>query len=189
MKRILTIAVAVLNFLALSAQEHLEFKSIPIDGTSSSFVESLTKAGFKKIKQTSEGILLSGTFTGKECSVIVETSTISQTPHSVYVLLEEESDWATLKNDYNTIKKGLTLKYGKPTKVKEEYRSPYKEGDGYPYMAFKGGYADWYSVYTTSLGVIELYIREQGYSSLSVIIKYADNANVKKSIEELTHDL
>ncbi|MBR5018235.1 MAG: hypothetical protein IKX53_01190 [Bacteroidales bacterium] len=189
MKRFFTLAIALLNCLVLSAQDHLEFKAIPIDGTTSSFVESLTKAGFKKIQQTPEGVVLSGTFTGKECNVIVESSIITKTPHSVYVLLSEESDWATIKNDYNTIKKGLTLKYGEPAKMKEEIRSPYKEGDGSAYMAFKGGYADWYSVYTTPLGEIDLYIREQGYSNLSVIIKYVDKANEQKSIEELTNDL
>lgn len=189
MKRFLIVVVITLWFLPISAQEHLSFRGIPIDGPISEYVDKLTQTGFKLIQKSQDNYVLSGNFTGYKCRVFVESSVISHTVHSVCVLLNQSDDWATIKNDYTTIKKGLTLKYGEPSNVKEEFRTPYRDGDGSAYMAFHVGNADWYSVYTTPSGVIDLYIREQGFLDLSVIIKYTDKINEEKSIQELTNEL
>lgn len=173
----------------LSAQDHLAFKGIPIDGNVASFVAKLNENGFQTVKQNDDGYYLEGLFSGHNCVLIVESSLISHTVHTVYVMNELKEDWATLQNDYSVLKKGLTLKYGNPVKMKEEFRSPYKDGDGHAYMAFKGGYADWNSTFKTKAGEIDLYIREQGYSSLNVIVKYEDSVNARLAVQELTSDL
>ena len=133
--------------------------------------------------------LLEGIFSGHNSTLLVEYSLISHTPHTVYVKQEPIDDWATLSHDYSTLKKGLTLKYGNPILTEEEFRSPYKEGDGSEFSAFKGGYADWRCRFDAKFGIIDLYIREQSYGELSVILQYEDSANAQKALQELTSDL
>lgn len=172
-----------------SAQEHLEFKGIPLDGSTSDFIKKLTDAGFKHQGKDDDSEILTGTFTGKECAVYIQSSPVSKTVHSAYVILSQETDWRTLKADYSTLKKGLTAKYGEPTECKEEFTNYRKEGDGNEYLAFKNGDAKWYSTYNTPLGEISLYIREQSLLYMTVIVSYVDKINSEKSIQELTEDL
>lgn len=189
MKRFCIIAILGLISIGLFAQEHLAIKGVPIDGKLSDFVSRLEQNGFTFAQNDAEGAYMRGVFTGKECTLYIEASPISKTVHTVFVLFNPLEDWATLKNDYATIKKGLILKYGEPKACKEEVRSPYKEGDGHAYMAFKGGYADWHSSFSAPQGAIDLYIRQQDWNELNVIVKYADKVNTKKSTDELTADL
>lgn len=186
---IASLALIVTSVFSASAQDHLAFKGIPIDGKSSDFVAKLVGKGFVVARKTDDGTWMTGTFTGKDCTLLVESSIISHTSNRVYVLFGNETDWATIKNSYATIKRGLTLKYGEPSVVNEEFRSPYKEGEGYAYMAFKDGDADWQSLYKTDLGIISLYIRAQDWNNLSLIIRYEDSANCAKAVSELTEDL
>ena len=189
MKRVIIALAYIFATLQISAQEHLCFKGEPIDGEVSSFVRKLNKLGFKTLDSDDEGYFLEGMFSGHNSALFVESSLISHTPHTVYVKQEAIEDWASLIHDYSALKKGLTLKYGNPILVKEEFRSPYKEGDGSEYMAFKGGYADWHSRFDAQVGIIDLYIREQTYGELSVVLKYEDTANAQKAVQELTSDL
>ena len=189
MKKIITSIICAVFMVSAFAQEHLEFKGIPLDGKASDYIKKLTNAGFKYAGKEDGDEIFTGTFTGKECTVFIESTPITNTVHSAYVILKQQRDWATLMTDYATLKKGLTAKYGEPSECKEEFRSPYKEGDGSEYMAFKGGYADWYSYYKTPLGKINLYIREQNASYMTVIVNYVDDKNSEKSIKELTEDL
>ena len=190
MKKIIAAFICSLLVVVAAAQEHLEFKGIPLDGNTSDFIKKLTDAGFKYEGKEDGSEILTGTFTGKECTVVIESTPISRTVHSAYVILKHQSDWATLKSDYSMLKKGLTTKYGEPYECKEEYKGTlYKEGDGHAYMAFKGGYADWHAYYRTSLGNIELYIREQTSPYLTVIVCYEDAKNSQKAVQELTEDL
>ena len=188
-KVIATVLCSMFMFIA-GAQEHLEFKGIPLDGKTSEFVKKLTDAGFKYLGREDGSDIFTGTFTGKNCTVIIESTPITNTVYSAFVILDQERDWATLKSDYSMLKKGLTAKYGEPYEFKEEYKGTlYKEGDGFAYSAFKGGYVDWYAYYKTTLGQINLYIREQSSPFLTVIVNYVDDKNQEKAIQELTEDL
>lgn len=189
MKKIIASIICSIIVSVAFAQDHLEFKGIPLDGKTSDYIKKLTDAGFKHVGKQDGDEILTGTFTGKECTLFIESTPITNTVHSAYVILKEQRDWATLRSDYATLKKGLTAKYGEPSECLEEFRSYYKEGDGSEYSAFKGGYADWYSYYKTPLGIIKLYIRAQSLSYLTVIVSYIDNKNSEKSIKELTEDL
>lgn len=170
-------------------QEHLCFKGIPIDGTTSQFVAKLKTVGYVVVGEYSDDIRLRGVFMGKDCTLSLKFSAVSKTVHSVYVIFNNERDWASLENDYENIKNGLTIKYGKPTTVKEEFRTPYEEGDGDAYTAFKGGYVDWWSSFSIKTGTINLYIREQTYPTMTVIINYCDKLNYEKSLQELADEL
>ncbi len=187
-KVITTLTLALFTMLAL-AQEHLEFKGIPLDGTTATYVQKLTKSGFKHEGKVDGDEVFSGTFTGKECTVFIESTPVTNTVHTAYVVLKEQSDWATLKADYSLLKKGLTTKYGEPRECVEEINDYFKDGDGHEYLAFSNGKAKWYADYRTSLGTISLYIREQNYSKLTVIVRYVDAKNSEKGIRELTADL
>ena len=188
MRKIIVVLASTLLSFVMFGQEHLCFKNIPIDGTTSQFVAKLKAVGYTVVGEYSDDIRLIGTFMGKSCTLSVNFSAVSKTVHTVYVIFDNERDWASLKNDYENIKNGLTIKYGKPT-VKEEFRSPYKEGDGYAYTAFKGGYVDWWSSFSIKTGTINLYIREQTYPTMTVIINYCDKLNYEKSLQELADEL
>ena len=184
MKRITTSLLICLIVITSYAQEHLEFKGIPLDGTSKQYVEKLKQAGFKFIESNDDGDWLTGVFTGKECTLSVVSTPVSHTVHTVYVLLKEQEDWPTIKSNYSLLKKGLCAKYGDPIECREEFSSPYKEGDGNAYLAFSNGKAKWYSDFRTPLGTISLYIRDQGFLEMSVIVRYTDDENSKKEHQE-----
>ena len=188
MKKIIVVLASILASFVMFGQEHLGFKNIPIDGTTSQFVAKLKAVGYTVVGEYSDDIRLRGVFMGKDCTLSLNFTAVSKTVHSVYVIFDKKQDWASLENDYENIKNGLTIKYGKPT-VKEEFRSPYKEGDGSEYMAFKGGYADWISSFSTPIGNINLYIREQDFSNMTLIIWYCDKKNYEKSLQELADEL
>ena len=189
MKRIVTTLVFALFATLLFAQEHLEFKGIPLDGKSSTYVQKLTNAGFKHMGKMDGDDVFTGVFTGKDCSVVIESTPVTNTVHTAYVILKQQSDWATVKADYSLLKKGLTTKYGEPFECKEEFSDYYKDGDGNEYLAFKNGKAKWFATYRTPLGEISLYVREQEFSYLTVIVRYVDEKNAEKGIQELTEDL
>ena len=57
MKYLLTIFAAVMLCLSASAQDHLCFEGIPIEGPVSSFVDKLKEAGFEPLPTWQDALL------------------------------------------------------------------------------------------------------------------------------------
>lgn len=189
MKRIVIALICILFSTLAIAQEHLEFRGIPLDGSSTSFIAKLTEDGFKYEGRENDCDKLIGIFAGKDCTLYLESTATTKTVHAACVIINKQTEWENVKADYALLKQGLTAKYGEPYESKEEFRGGFKEGDGYEYAAFYGDKADWYSNFQTELGDISLSIKYQEYFSMAVVVTYRDKANSGKVIKELTEVL
>lgn len=187
MKKIALALVASLIAFSAMAQEHLTFKSIPINGTIYQFSAKLKNDGFSDLRKDNDGRWYVGQFTGKKCQIMVKYTAVTETVYAVYVLFDDRTEWSMAKSDYFALKAALTKKYGEPQSI-EEFDKYYKE-DGYEFMHMKDGHVTWESRYMTDLGRIYLYIRDQGVSRGCAIIQYLDAANSEKATNELTNDL
>lgn len=185
-KLLITLSFLLLAFSAI-AQEHLTFKSIPIDGSLSQFSAKLKADGFKEVATDNDGTWFIGKFTGKDCRILVQSSSVSKTVYAVYALFDNRSEWSMAKSDYNALKEALARKYGQP-KSTEEFDKYYKE-DGYEFMHMGGGHIVWQSDFDTKLGTIFLYIKEQSVNTGCAIIQYRDKINSEKATIELSDDL
>lgn len=70
MKKLYSILFAVFFMANLSAQEHLSFKGVPIDGTLSEYTQQMLNKGFELIATENGVSVMSGDFAGyKGCEV------------------------------------------------------------------------------------------------------------------------
>ena len=187
MKKIALVLIASLLAFSAFAQEHLTFKGIPIDGTIYQFSAKLKNAGFSDLKKDNDGRWYVGQFTGKKCQLLVQYTAVTETVHTVHVFFDDRTQWSLAKSDYSALKKALTQKYGEPVS-REEFESFYEE-DGHEFMHMRDGHVVWQSDFTTDLGMIYLYIKDQSLSRGCAIIQYIDAANSRKATNELTNDL
>ena len=73
-KIVLFLSVLCLTVMA-SAQDHLKFKNVPIDGPKKAFIEQLEKNEFHLIDDNNFGASLRGRFTGRPVTAFVMTTT------------------------------------------------------------------------------------------------------------------
>ncbi|MFI3331633.1 MAG: hypothetical protein R3Y38_07490, partial [Rikenellaceae bacterium] len=167
----------------VQAQEHMEFKGIPISGHIDSFVAKLESSGFKKktVNLNDNACVLTGQFVGKACEVFVICSPKTKQVWKVAVFLPKSSGWHSIKGDYNSFKTQFTTKYGNPTNSFEFFSKPYYEGDGYEMTAIKVDKCNYMSFWTMAQGTISVAIG----TTASIIFAYEDEINRKlKSVEE-----
>ena len=184
MKKIITLLTILLfSATSLSAQYHLEFKGIPINGTTEQFASALKEKGYEIYKNDSEYYYLSGTFSTKEVNIIAVPSPATNTVWKVRVIFPSSDSWFTLKNESNTLKKNLAEKYTKERSY-EFFSSPYKEGDGYETTAIFAGKCTWSSFFTCNdpdgikCGSLMLDIKKMG-TKAAIVLDYEDETNSK----------
>ena len=188
---ILTICLIIAG-TALSQQDHLKFKGVPIDGTLQSYTDAMKQAGFQ-YEITQDGTaLLTGDFAGyKGCIVGVSTLKNCDVISRISVLFPERETWASLLNDYKTLKAMLTEKYGKPSDSKERFTGYVGVPEnGIIMHALKDGKYVWYTTFTTELGDIKLsIIAGTKYLTGCVCLSYLDKANSEKVRSAAMDDL
>lgn len=140
----------------MAQEEHLSFKGVPINGTLKAYTAAMVKAGFKS-EGTQDGLsLLSGDFAGfKGCIVGVSTLKNCDVVNRIAVLFPEKETWSALLGDYEHLKDLLTEKYGEPEQNVERFNDRMYSDDSKIY-AVNNGELEWYSVFSTELGDIEL---------------------------------
>ena len=157
MKKALVTLVCLIMMGGIMAQEeHLSFKGVPINGTLKAYTAAMVKAGFKS-EGTQDGLsLLSGDFAGfKGCIVGVSTLKNCDVVNRIAVLFPEKETWSALLEDYEHLKDLLTEKYGEPEQNVERFNDRMYSDDSKIY-AVNNGELEWYSVFSTELGDIEL---------------------------------
>lgn len=130
-KRLLTILFLMTALFCYGQEEsgHLLFKGIPIDGTVSSFCKKLKKKGFREIGKINGKVSLEGNFASYDkCSIIISSNLKTNMTSEVTAIFEALYSWDLLENQYNILKRMLTIKYGEPSKV-DEYFYDYKKDD------------------------------------------------------------
>jgi len=184
MKRfILLISALLLAATALHAQAHLEFKGVPIDGTTKSVAAQLETVGFSIYKVDNGRYYMEGTFSGQDATIVLVPTVQTQTCWKVKVYLESSLYWSKIKSSYNIFKDNLSKKYTKK-KSYEYFSAPYKEGDGYETTAICAEKCIWKTFYTannsegSAYGNILLEVSNVGNRG-GIVLSYEDAANSK----------
>ncbi len=194
MKKHLALFIACLVFAGnLFAQQHLSFKGVPINGTLQEYTNAMVKAGFH-YERTQDGLsILTGDFAGyKGCTIVVSTLKNLDVVSRIAVLFPDRDTWTSVLNDYQSLKSMLTEKYGYPSDSKEKFDR--YDGNNYDntavMYALEEGEYEWYTVFSTELGEIELSIVSgEKSSTASVCLRYIDKANSEKVRSAAMDDL
>ena len=129
MKKIITLVLLLVTVL-VSAQEHLKFKNVPIDGSLNSFVQKLNNAGLDLtfVEYSGQIATYRGDFAGlSDCTIHILT-TKSGTVCKILVASDWYYSWSSTKSKYNKYKELYSEKY--PVEANfENFYSPYYEGD------------------------------------------------------------
>lgn len=123
----LIFALCVL-FCALSghAQEtpgRMAFKGVPIDGPLDAFVAKMEQKGLTRVGEQGSMAMLTGPVgIFPDCLISVLSTPEKDPVYGVVVMLPPSDSWPSLEGQYETLKKQLTAKYGKPTTEGEVFR-------------------------------------------------------------------
>lgn len=177
MKRKMLLLLFILPMYLFGQNEHLEFKGIPIDGFIDSFIAKMEKEGFKKVSQTSGGVIMTGNFVNKSCTVIVVSTPKTKSVWKVSVFLPEDASWYSLKSDYNYFKEQFNTKYGEPSNSFEFFSKPYYEGDGYELQALGKDKCTYATYWELEKGYVVVKIGTDG----QIVFGYEDKINSNKS--------
>lgn len=193
MKKALATLVCFLMMGSMIAQEeHLSFKGVPINGTLKEYTAAMVKAGFKS-EGTQDGLsLLSGDFAGfKNCIVGVSTLKNCDVVNRIAVLFPDKETWSSLMGDYEHLKSMLTTKYGEPEACRE-YFTGYAgntDSDGLKMSALRNEELEWFTVFSTDLGDIELTVVSGSYGKGMVKLSYFDKKNTETVTQSALDDL
>ena len=184
MRKLLIFMLSCVIFTHVSAQEHLSFKGIPIDGPIKIFVEKLKAQGFEVAFLSETNAVAAGKFGGEDCEIAIYATKTSNTVCHVIVILGESNNWSTLKSTYNEYKSLLASKYGMGRSI-EYFNSPFKEGDNCEIFALKSDkchYTTYFTVPNGEIGVSLGSLRDNGV----VFISYLDQINNILADKEIT---
>ena len=192
MKKLIITMACLIIMGGIMAQEHLTFKGVPINGTLKQYTAAMVKAGFKS-EGTQDGLsLLSGEFAGfKDCIVGVSTLKNCDVVNRIVVLFPAKDTWASLMGDYEHLKSLLTTKYGEP-ETEREYFTGYAsktDSDGIEMSALHNEELEWYTVFVTDLGSIELSVTSASYGKGMVRLGYFDKKNTETVTQSALDDL
>ena len=181
MKKLALLFVAMLMPTMFFAQEHLDFRGVPIDGHIDDFVSKMEGLGYVLDKKADNIATMNGKFTGRDVELYVFSSLKTKTVWKV-VMYFDKGSWSSLKSDYFEYKKLYTQKYGKPSASYEYFSDPYYEGDGYELQALRKEKCHYFSMYNVEAGLLAVQISE--YEQLK--IAYEDKANTELKRNEQT---
>lgn len=193
MKRLIVLAsfLAIVSIGIGQQQQHLTFKGVPIDGTIKEYTNTMIKAGFH-YKGTNNGVsMLTGDFAGyKDCMIHVATLSNCDVVSHIAVLFPDRDTWSSLLNDYEKLKAMLTTKYGTPKHCSERFTGYVGSSDNLKLLALDSGEYEWYTVFSTEFGDIELSLEKgSSYSTGAVCLSYFDKINSEKVFNSAMDDL
>ena len=174
MRKLFLLLFCVLPIFAI-AQEHMEFRGIPIDGDVTSFVSKMKDLGYKLDEVDGDVTIMSGKFTGKDAHLYIVSSPKTKIACKVMIFFEKQTSWSSLKSMYDDYKELLEQKYNIKPSSYEYFRKPYKAGDGYEMQALRLDKCVYNSFYETPQGYIALSIE----SNQTISIGYEDAINIE----------
>ena len=174
MKRITTILVCLLCTLMMFGEQHLMFRTLPIDGSLKTAVKEVKKWGFMGMKIKNVAAMV-GTLDGEDVILTLIATPESNTLFSVSIIYEGIEQWEELLAQYHTINTSIAAQYGEPTKFINEWEAPYSL-DNNPTEAFKEEKAMYGAIYTVKGGSISVHITYAN-GKLCTIVAYIDEQN------------
>ena len=134
MKKLIAIAIFCLSTMFAEAQS---FDGVPISGDLPTAVSRFKERGYKVKSYMEHGVIMTGKVSLWNVEIFVFTTPRSKKVFKISVYLPEETSWYSLKKTYNMMLNIMKEKYGVPSAIREEFLSPYEEGDGYEMSAVK----------------------------------------------------
>lgn len=162
---------------------HFSFKGIPIDGSRYEFGKALESKGYRKVTD----FIYSGSFAGCDNSAVILREGAGNVC-SVSVFFPCRENWASVKEQYLTLKERLIYKYIlSPAVVREHLNPKFGEGSGMEKWGFENGSSVYTSLFDFKSGMIVLSILDDKESDgLMVCIEYIDRLNhIKKENADL----
>jgi len=152
------------------------FNGVKVDGKITQFVEKLKLKGFTVSKTIKNGYVMSGKFLGKTIELYIFGTPTSKLVTHVDAYFPKQTEWYTIKNEYETLKEKVTGIYGNPSEDFAFFSSPYYEGDGYEESAVKIGKCV-YSSYWDNSNFWSIILTIEKYMQVS--ISYENSKNMK----------
>lgn len=174
MKRIAFILACLLCTITMLGEEHLMFRSLPIDGDLKTAVKTVKKWGFMGMKIKNIAALM-GKLDNEDVMLTLMATPESHTLFSVTIIYEGTKQWDDSWAEYQTINAAVAAQYGEPTEIISKWESPYSM-DNNPIQAFKEDKATYSSMYTAQGGKVVVnmvYIEEK----ICTIVAYIDEQN------------
>ena len=174
MKRITIILACLMCTIMLLGEEHLMFRSLPVDGELKTAVKTVKKWGFMGMKIQNVAALV-GTLDGEDVMLTLLATPESKTLFSVTVIYEGAKQWDESWTKYQAINADIAAQYGEPSEVTSEWESPYFR-DNNPVQAIKEGKATHSCMYIVQGGkvvVSMVYIEDK----ICTIVAYIDEQN------------
>lgn len=182
MKKVLSIVFIFFVSLGLYAQEqkqdHLRFKSIPIDGPLESFCEFMSGLGLEKKGSDGELAVLSGSFAGyKNCRIIAVA--FEGIVWKVIVEFPDRKTWSSTVELYDRLKQSFVTKYDVTPYCVERLPKYAKAGTGLEHLAFQDETGKWLSTFDLWNGKIKLYVKagDVATKQMKVVLEYQDGIN------------
>lgn len=175
---LITTLVALTSF-SQTESPHLSFKGVPIDGTLNEYVQKMKQKGFDYLG-TEDGIaILSGDFAAyKGCTIGVATLKQKDLVSKITVIFPSCETWASLANNYYSLKEMLTEKYGEPDDVTEKFQGYSEPRDDNDRMYnVKMDRCKYLTTFRTPKGDIQLSIGHNSVMSCYVLLSYFDKIN------------
>ena len=173
-------------------EHHLKFKGIPIDGTPFEFGEKLKETGFSYRETDSDGYRwYKGNFAGyNNCEIVVKAN--NNIVYEVVAIFPESYSWNHLYNNYSSLKRMLTTKYGEPWLNKEKFENTPSyvkiENDDAKFKEVQKGNCKYVVAFTSEkdgIGDIVLEIKK----SCCISLFYTDYRNKIKKDASAINDL
>lgn len=180
MKRITFILACLLCTLVMRGEEHLKFRSVPLDGKLKTAVKEIKSWGFMGLKIKNMAFLM-GTLDGQEVMLTLIATPETKTLFTVGIMYDNMNTWEEVIQQYQTITADLTAQYGEPSKIVQEFEAPYSIEN--PMEAFKEDKAT-YSTYYAALGgeiAVDILYSE---GKLSTMVAYVDTQNAALLVNE-----
>lgn len=181
MKRITTIFVCLLCTMMMMGEQHLMFRTLPLDGKLKTAVKEVKSWGFMGLKIKNMAFLM-GTLDGEEVMVTLLATPKTKTLFSASIMYENVENWEGLMRQYQAINAALTAQYGEPSKIVNEFESPYSINNN-PIEAFKEDKATYSTFYTVTGGTVAVDIL-YSEGKLSTMVAYVDEQNAELLKEE-----
>lgn len=180
----------VLLTSGLMAQQNMTFKGIEIDGLMDEFVSALEKEGFERVREEDGVVVMMGDFAGySNCEVAVISSGNDGVVDAVGVMFHKREEWSAIEDDYNSLKSMLTMKYGRPFPVIEEFQGRTFDDNKIKFSFLMSERCKWMSIYDMERGRIELFMQQTGEEEAAVILNYYDYKNVNDMRSSAMDDL
>jgi hypothetical protein len=183
MKSIITFLLLLIILLnGCSAEDHLEFNNVPINGNIDSLANELIKIGFNQTEFKNEDqIKLNGVFLEKSCAIFVFGTKQDQTAYKVVVNMPGEIH-DSLEYSYDKLQKLFSAKYGNGISKYKQFRNAERFLFNEPKRVRHLSKGD-HTRYNTDSGDIILEVRD-GYISITYLDKVNNELNIKETEKE-----